>query len=93
MMRNIFGTASLTAVLLAFSQADLGAQHLHYSTLSGYCEDAEDNAPECCQAEPSHGNCPRKEFHWWERDDIAEEDYETSGWPGRRDELSDILSR
>ncbi len=91
-MSIIFRKISLVAMLLAVNQIDLCAQHLHYSTLSGYCEDAEENGAESCEEPPCH--CPHKNFRWRDRDPIAEEEFDAAGWPGRRDdELSDQLMR
>lgn len=91
-MRNLFGKILIAVALLAFDQVDLSAQHLHYSTLSGYCEDAEENEAKACEPPPC--NCPQRRCHWWERDQFAEDQYESSGWPGRReDELDEWLTR
>ncbi len=71
-------------------QAHLAAQKIHYSTLHDDCEETETTPEECCEA-ASH--CHHHRFPSQQPDKIAEEQYEDAGWPGRRDELSDILMR
>lgn len=75
--------------LLSIGQGSLIAQTIHYSTLHGDCAEVESNP---CDA--GHQRCCHPHHDRYQTDQLAEEQFQDAGWPGRRDdELSDQLMR
>ncbi len=90
MMKNTGALKFFVFAAMLIGHGQLAAQHIHYSTLHGDCEDVETNSADC--KEPSQC-CHHHRRPSQQPDPMAEELFDDSSWPSRRDELSDMLMR